>query len=101
MLLHDVLGCKENICNMQHTIFLSTSLVVVSSYNVLQRLPLSTDREFETDSLSYVNGYAKLGKYFISASQALIGFSGCCAFVFYKSIILFWNDNHSISQTDY
>jgi len=40
-------------------------------------LPLSPDREFETDSLSRVNGYAKLGKTFISASQALIGLSGC------------------------
>ena len=37
MLLHGVLGCKEKICNMQHTIFLSNSLVFVSSYNVLQR----------------------------------------------------------------
>ncbi len=40
-------------------------------------LPLSPDREFETESLSHVNGYAKLGKTFLSVNQALIGFNGC------------------------
>jgi len=40
-------------------------------------LPLSADRELKTVSLSLVNGYAKLGITFVSANQALIGFSGC------------------------
>jgi len=47
------------------------------TYNYTQRLPLSTDRELKTVSLSLVNGNAKLGNTFLSANQALIGFSGC------------------------
>jgi len=39
-------------------------------------LPQSINRELKTISLSLVNGYAKVGKTFVSASLALIGFSG-------------------------
>jgi len=51
----------------------------VSCFYGAQRLPLSPDKEFETVSLSLVNGYAKVGKTFLSANLAMIGFSGCCA----------------------
>jgi len=59
-------------------IFVLKLLSAMSRYNDRQRLPLSTDRELKTVSLSLVNSNAKLGIPFLSANQALIGFSGCC-----------------------
>jgi len=40
-------------------------------------LPLNAGRELKTVSLSLDNSNAKVGKTFLSANQALIGFSGC------------------------